>query len=174
MSMTVSRNRILKVAKILILISLTSGCESDTHSTLTADWTKTLMEDACDKAESYEIRYRDSLDYLNYWEYASLEDTFNNYITMIHHQNECDIFTTIQRDSTVLYKKLSEGIVIPLKVYLFQFKVIKDADKDTGYATIGFIKDISKCKKYNEQIRSFGYDVKPCYSRTLFWKVAWI
>ena len=86
-------------------------------------------------------------------------------------KTQCSILDPIRDNSQATYDELKNGIYSPREVFLFHL-LVKVGD-DTQTRIVGFFDSENSCNDTRKKLEAVDYETNPCYSRTLFWKVAW-
>ena len=152
---------------LFIALIATTGCQPDTKSTQAEYDFGSLADITCNDSEFQGSQYKRF--------FKTLPDKKREPILkrLNESRNDCAVFSEIKNQSKQLYEQLDSGVIIPKKVYLFELNQWKDQNKEAAYRAVGFFDNQETCNNYVREVKKLGYEVKTCYSRTLFWKVAW-
>lgn len=154
-------NKLLRLLPVVPCVFL-SACSDDVESTLSGYAFGSYVRIVCDDAE-FQKRHFDLF-------FSDLPDATRVPIEMDLEgaKSRCAALSPIWASVADSHERLNEGIYWPETAYLFVLKVSED-----DHRAVGFFDSKADCGKAMELIQKIGYDTRPCYRRTLFWKVVW-
>lgn len=151
-------------ASVSFLLFLCS-CGTDNNASLIESDFGGLVDLICDGAEFDQEQYDQFFFRLPDENRIPIEER------LAQAKADCELMKPIRDNSVSLYENLSDGIWFPTRVYLFEFTY--DRGDISQQRTAGYFETQENCNNSKIEFQEAGFNPRDCYSRLLFWRVAW-
>jgi len=150
---------------IILIFPMLSACEIDNRASQTEFNFVSYVRFVCGDAEFQKKQY----DRFFFKLPRKQREPIENRLSQTTQQ--CTALEPIKHASLETYEKLRGGIYWPKTVHLFKLSYLLKDEKHLRM--VGFFGSKEECEAGRTSLKNVGYKVAPCYTRVLFWKVAW-